>query len=128
MRHFSLLVPLLLAAGCVQSAKKAELTQFAKDYSLAIRAQQVIPIYPLEQSLKVGDVFLVDRPIEDEPELYKESGFLPLGRYLSNIVTMPVTEKDFGKSVFATFSFDIRRGQSVGGGLPISGVPVAFSL
>ncbi|MDB5295446.1 MAG: hypothetical protein JWO31_1429 [Phycisphaerales bacterium] len=118
---------LLSAAGCTQAAKKAEFNRFAKDYSLAIRAQQVIPIYPLQESLKVGDVFLVDRPIEDEPELYDETGFLPLGQYLSNI-EMPVKESDFGKAVFATFTFDIRRGQSVGGGLPISGVPVAFSL
>ena len=48
----------LLASACSSPQEKA-----AKDWCLALRACQLIPIYPLSEDLRPGDVFLVQQPI-----------------------------------------------------------------
>jgi len=54
-----------------------------QDWSLSIRASQVIPVYPLTEDLQPGDVFLVQTPVEDQVKVYLAKGFLPL----DNLVT-----------------------------------------
>ena len=78
----------LLAAGILQgcAAQKLsgdQLARVAKDWSLSIRASQVIPVYPLTEDLQPGDVFLVQTPIEEQVRVYLDKGFLPL----ENLVT-----------------------------------------
>jgi hypothetical protein len=50
----------------------------AKDWCNTIRAEQVIPVYPLTEDLMPGDVFLVQRSIANQQDDYKAKGFLPL--------------------------------------------------
>ena len=79
---------LLLAAGMVsgcatQKMSGDQLARVAKDWSLSIRASQVIPVYPLTEDLQPGDVFLVQTPVEEQVKVYLAKGFLPL----ENLVT-----------------------------------------
>ena len=71
-------------AGCAtQKMSGDQLARVAKDWSLSIRASQVIPVYPLTEDLQPGDVFLVQTPIEEQVKVYLDKGFLPL----ENLVT-----------------------------------------
>jgi hypothetical protein len=75
--------------GCATEKTSGEqLARVAKDWSLSIRASQVIPVYPLTEDLQPGDVFLVQTPVEEQVKVYLDKGFLPL----ENLVTrLPVT-------------------------------------
>lgn len=79
---------LLLAAGMLsgcatQKMSGEQLARVAKDWSLSIRASQIIPVYPLTEDLQPGDVFLVQTPVEEQVKVYLAKGFLPL----ENLVT-----------------------------------------
>ncbi|MCW5627164.1 MAG: hypothetical protein KIT73_20775, partial [Burkholderiales bacterium] len=76
-------------AGCSTPKMSAsQLERVAKDWSLGIRASQVIPVYPLTEDLQPGDVFLVQTPSADQVKIYLDKGFLPL----ENLVTrLPVS-------------------------------------
>jgi hypothetical protein len=70
--------------GCAtQKMSGEQLQRVAKDWSLSIRASQVIPVYPLTEDLQPGDVFLVQTPIDEQIKVYLGQGFLPL----ENLVT-----------------------------------------
>lgn len=84
IRFLSLALAGLLLSGCAtQKMSGDQLARVAKDWSLSIRASQVIPVYPLTEDLLPGDVFLVQTPIEEEIKVYLAKGFLPL----ENLVT-----------------------------------------
>ncbi|MDZ4184968.1 MAG: hypothetical protein U1D97_08325, partial [Desulfuromonadales bacterium] len=72
------LVGLFFLSGCAEKMRNNQLEKVAKDWSLVIRASQVIPVYPLTEDLQPGDVLLVSTPIEDQVKLFKKKGFLPL--------------------------------------------------
>jgi hypothetical protein len=73
-----------LLAGCAtQKLSGDQLARVAKDWSLSIRASQVIPVYPFTEDLQPGDVFLVQTPIDEQVQVYLDKGFLPL----ENLVT-----------------------------------------
>lgn len=73
----------LTAFGCSSTQlMNKELARVAKDWSLVIRASQVIPVYPLTEDLQPGDVLLVRTPIEEQVKEYNEKGFLPLDQLL----------------------------------------------
>ena len=76
-------------AGCsTPKISASQLERVAKDWSLGVRASQVIPVYPLTEDLQPGDVFLVQTPSEDQVKIYLDKGFLPL----ENLVTrLPVS-------------------------------------
>jgi hypothetical protein len=80
---FLLLVPAMLAGCATQKMSGDQLARVAKDWSLSIRASQVIPVYPLTEDLQPGDVFLVQTPVEEQVKVYLDKGFLPL----ENLVT-----------------------------------------
>ena len=84
---FCVFVAASLMAGCnsLPRSKDQELEQVAKDWSMTIRASQVIPVYPLTEDLQPGDVFLVQVPIEQQQQVYKEKGFLPLDNLVDRI-------------------------------------------
>jgi hypothetical protein len=85
-------IALALLAGCSTTKMSGEqLERVAKDWSMSIRASQVIPVYPLTEDLQPGDVFLVQTPVEDQVKLYQEKGFLPLENL---IVRLPVEGYD----------------------------------
>ncbi|HEX7952915.1 MAG TPA: hypothetical protein VF523_07605, partial [Burkholderiales bacterium] len=80
---FLLLLAGLLSGCATQKMSGEQLARVAKDWSLSIRASQVIPVYPLTEDLQPGDVFLVQTPIEEQVKVYLDKGFLPL----ENMVT-----------------------------------------
>lgn len=80
------LLALLVPGACgTTGASGRELERVAKDWSLAIRASQVLPVYPLTEDLQPGDVLLVEAPIEEQVATYQERGFLPLDTLLTRL-------------------------------------------
>jgi len=80
---FLLLTVGMMSSCATQKMSGDQLARVAKDWSLSIRASQVIPVYPLTEDLQPGDVFLVQTPIEEQVAVYLAKGFLPL----ENLVT-----------------------------------------
>lgn len=68
----------LVATGCAQKQRREQLERVAKDWCETIRASQVIPVYPLTEDLRPGDVFLVQRPVGRQQEEWKTGGYLTL--------------------------------------------------
>ncbi len=83
----------LLLTGCPANPTN-DLTKVAKDWSLTIRASQVIPVYPLSEDVVPGDVFLVQTPISEQAKVYEDSGFLALDQLVTRLATQEVS-KDF---------------------------------
>ncbi|MCC6427369.1 MAG: hypothetical protein IT435_11180 [Phycisphaerales bacterium] len=88
---FTLSVCLLLAGvgvgvgvGCTRTRLDA-LQDVAKGWCETIRASQVIPVYPLTEDLRPGDVFLVRTPISQEAERYRTRGFLALDDFRTRL-------------------------------------------
>jgi len=147
----------ILTSGCTTTLRNAELEKVAKDWSLVIRASQVIPVYPLTEDLQPGDVLLVSRPIEEQASLYKKRGFLPLdqhmvrfysknykkfygSRYGTKDNAIPPAQwqtpdangelnwKAAPHAGFPSYQFSVRTGSGLNLAMPIQGVPVALSL
>lgn len=76
LRIIAFTIALAAFSGCASTQKQLE--RVAKDWSMTIRASQVIPVYPLTEDLQPGDVFLVTVPVQKQVEIYKKKGFLPL--------------------------------------------------
>lgn len=78
----------LLCASCrslTDRSRADQLSRVAKDWCLTIRASQVLPVYPLTEDLRVGDIYLVSTPLEDEVREYESQGFLPLDNLLARV-------------------------------------------
>jgi hypothetical protein len=85
----AVLVVVMALGGCATEKTSGEqLARVAKDWSLSIRASQVIPVYPLTEDVQPGDVFLVQTPVEEQVKIYLDKGFLPLENLLTRL---PVT-------------------------------------
>ena len=153
-------IAMSLLAGCdtLPRSKDKELEQVAKDWSMTIRASQVIPVYPLTEDIQPGDVFLVQVPIDEQQKIYKEKGFLPLDNLVDRMTPsgfctfygqsfmhganackpLPVTWLAPGQNPaawaaapgasFPTYSFSARKGAGFNLAVPIQGVPVGLSL
>lgn len=76
---------LTLAACCGVPPYEHELQRIAKDWCLTIRASQVIPVYPLTEDLRPGDVFVVQLPIQAQHKEYADKGFLRLDQHLTRL-------------------------------------------
>ncbi|MEM1450802.1 MAG: hypothetical protein AAGI22_16900 [Planctomycetota bacterium] len=85
-RLFLSLVAITSLTACPPSnLRNDQLESVAKDWSLVVRASQVIPVYPLSEDLQPGDVLLVSTPIENQVSIYESKGFLPLDQHLARI-------------------------------------------
>lgn len=58
--------------------KQRALERVARDWCLTIRASQIIPVYPLDEDIQVGDVFVVDTPIDKLKKYWNGRGYLPI--------------------------------------------------
>lgn len=70
----------LALSGCGAMAlrqKERQMELVARDWSMTIRASQVIPVYPLTQDLLPGDVFVVQMSVAEQSRSYRDRGFLP---------------------------------------------------
>src|SRR5262245_4689962 len=142
--------------GCATKLRNKELEAVAKDWSMVIRASQVIPVYPLTEDLQVGDVFLVQVPIDRQQDVYRQRGFLPLDNLVLRVNPAgylsfyrrsfgvgdeqtplpkhwlkPGAENAWGtapKATFPSYSFSVRSGGGFNVAVPVQGVPVGLSL
>ncbi len=150
-------IMVLLTGGCTAALRNSELEKVAKDWSLVIRASQVIPVYPLTEDLQPGDVLLVSSPIEEQAALYKKRGFLPLDQHLVRLYSRDFkkfynsrfgtkdnaippaqwqTPDDKGElnwkaaphAGFPTYQFSVTTGSGLNLAFPVEGVPVALGL
>lgn len=86
-----LLAPLLaVLAGCslfrVSDDERYDtLGKVAKDWSAVIRASQVVPVYPLTEDLRPGDLFLVQTTVDRQHEAWRRRGYLPLDHHLDRL-------------------------------------------
>jgi hypothetical protein len=64
---------LMLLFGCAAGPEDV-----AKDWCKSIRAEQVIPVYPLTEDVVPGDVFLAQRSVANQQDDYNAKGFLAL--------------------------------------------------
>lgn len=80
----------LIAAGCAEQMRRRSLERVAKDWCETIRASQVIPVYPLTEDLRPGDVFLVETPTATEAMRYRQRGFLPLDDFRERLDLPPL--------------------------------------
>lgn len=77
-----------LSIGCASVARDNQLERVAKDWSLVIRASQVIPVYPPTEDLEPGDIFLVRMPISQQHREYKQRGFLPMDLHMKRLAKL----------------------------------------
>lgn len=151
------LLSFVLILGCSKQMRNAELAAVAKDWSMVVRASQVIPVYPLTEDLQPGDILLVQIPIEKQQDLYNEHGFLPLDNLIRRVhpsryqafyersfgvgqdsfpiprswmypTTGTVAWREAPSASFPTYSFSVRSGGGFNLALPVQGVPIGLSL
>jgi len=92
--------------GCAEGLRNKQLESVAKDWSLVVRASQVIPVYPLTEDLQPGDVLLVNTPIEEQVAIYKKKGFLPLDQLLVRLYSKDLVEKHSTSEAYMEFYND----------------------
>lgn len=147
----------LVLTGCTSSLRNTQLERVAKDWALVVRASQVIPVYPLSEDLQPGDILLVSTPVEEQVELYKKKGFLPLDQHLARLY--PDAYMDFYQNrylvdensippglwqqsgqdslhrwehaplaAFPSYQFHVKSGSGLNLAIPVKGVPFALGL
>lgn len=87
MRRLVLLLFLLSGCSWLHNTRPManELERVAKDWCLTIRASQVLCVYPLSEDVQVGDLYLVNRSIDDQVNEYQARGFLPFDILLTRL-------------------------------------------
>jgi hypothetical protein len=139
-----------LLAACATPSRQLE--HVAKDWCLTIRASQVLPVYPLNEDVEPGDVFLVDTSLADQARVYEERGFLPLDQLVTRLRDLPYREfyrdgyfeNPYGKVphdrpaagtspsapkvAFPSYAFHVEKSGGLKLALPLSGVPIGLGL
>jgi hypothetical protein len=155
IRTTGVLLLCVLALGCGPTRQSsAQLARVAKDWCLAIRASQIIPVYPLTEDVQPGDVYLVQVPYETQIKVYQGRGFLPL----ENLVTRMYPEgyatfyrnrygiadadsfppgvwqfpsTDYARApraAFPTYGFSVSRSEGLNAAVPVQSIPVGLNL
>ncbi len=133
---------ILLSVGC-HSSPQSSLERVAKDWCLTVRASQLMPVYPLEQDLRPGDVYLVDNTVNTEIKTWNSKGFLPL---LNKFDRIPIPKGNYDAhyegspeledapsyhraplAAFPSYSFELDRRGGLSLAVPLNSVPVAMS-
>jgi len=153
-----LILSVSLSAACsLTHLRNKQIEAAARDWSLVIRGSQVIPVYPLTEDLQPGDILLVTTPIEQQADVYRKSGFLPLdqmlvrllagnykgsyekefeeyydGRYGTDAAPLPPGPRRqpvaAPRAAFPSYQFSVRTGSGINLAIPIQGVPFALGL
>jgi hypothetical protein len=66
-------------------SRRRRLHAVVKDRAMTIQASQVVPVYPLNEDLQPGDVFLVQLPVGLQHEIYEKRGCLPFENPLTRL-------------------------------------------
>ena len=153
-----IVLSLLLCAivGCQDNFEKS-FHDVAKKWCLAIRASQIIPVYPPSQDIQVGDIFLVSQTVNDQHQQYVKDGFLPLPQHIGRLPLENFAEfykYSFANSIdkslvlpkewfiandsqicklspnvyFPGYSFDITENVAANMAIPVQGIPIGLSL
>lgn len=153
---FTMISVLLISSGCATTKRNQSLEKVAKDWCMVIRASQIVPVYPLTEDLQVGDIFLVQRTVDQQHKDYKERGFLPMDNHIDRLklngfknfydrsfisnddnLTLPgdwlerEKETSWSKAPgasFPTYSFSVKSGAGLNMALPVQGIPIGLSL
>jgi hypothetical protein len=156
MRLIVWILVALAASGCARAVSDRELQRVARDWSMVIRASQILPVYPLTEDLQPGDIFLVQVTVDEQARTYRERGFLPLDNLIHRLDPkgyetfyrqsfeaggaqhpLPKHWLEPGKPAswtlapnasFPTYAFSARRGGGFNVALPVQGIPVGLSL
>ena len=130
--------------SCANKPPQKNLERVAKDWSMTVRASQIMPIYPLEEDLRPGDIYLVTNSIGSEIDSWNHRGFLPMvNRYAR--IPIPVSEYTtffenasgttpapsldrHPKVAFPSYTFSVDRRGALALAIPLSSVPVALSM
>ena len=152
-----ILVTVAQLVACATASLKSNLEHVAKDWSLTIRASQVIPVYPLTEDIQPGDVFLVNTPISRQVDLYEQKGFLPIDQLVTRLHDLsykhfygdaywkgtyaataherpgwPLSNAQqlvlAPRVAFPTYNFEVDQASGVQLALPVQGVPVGLGL
>ncbi len=157
-RVLALSFALLLSACATQKMSGDQLARVAKDWSLGVRASQVIPVYPLTEDIQPGDVFLVQTPLDEQVKVFTDKGFLPLENLVTRIAVdgygdfydgWPLMKTkappsmwrfpngdnpapaDFSRAplvAFPTYNFSVSRSEGLNVAIPVQGVPIGLNL
>lgn len=122
-----LLAGVVALGGC--AGRTTQLQRIAKDWCLTIRAGQVLPVYPLTEDVRPGDVFIVPTPLSQQARIYEERGFLPLDQLLTRLRPgeAPPLE-DASWAAFPSYTFEVRSGGGLSLALPLRSAPLGLSL
>lgn len=142
-----------LAVGCASPAR--ELDRVAKDWCLTIRASQVLPVYPLSEDVRPGDVFVVPNTALEQARIYEEKGFLSLDQRVTRLHDLPYEEYYAGgfsglpraaappeggseaegagalalpRAAFPSYNFEVTRSAGLKIALPLQGVASGLGL
>ena len=103
-----------------------------------------MPLYPLEEDIRPGDVFLTTNSIDSEIDSWNRQGFLPLVNRYARIPIESYRYTDFyantsdktdppsftrqPKTAFPSYTFKVDKRGALGLAIPLSSVPVALSV
>lgn len=94
-RQVTCLLVLCLVSGCPEfqlKQKERQMELVARDWSMTIRASQVVPVYPLTQDIQPGDVFLVNRTVADQSTRFRDRGFMPTDLHIARLLPSKYAE------------------------------------
>lgn len=131
-------------ASCANKPPQMELERVAKDWSMTVRASQIMPIYPLEEDLRPGDVYLITNSVGSEIDSWNRRGFLPM---VNRYARIPINACEYAKFfdnpsgtppgpsfnrhpkvAFPSYTFSVDRRGALALAIPLSSVPVALSM
>lgn len=135
----------LILTSCANEIKPPQksLETVAKDWSMTVRASQVMPLYPLEEDVRPGDIYLVDKSLNSEVKAWNQKGFLPLNNRFDRMQIPQEVFDDFYShglakdnpvsfsrpptAAFPSYTFEVDKRGALGLAVPLSSVPVAIS-
>ncbi len=59
-------------------SKQKAVERVARDWCLTIRGSQVIPVYPLDEDVQPGDVYISSTPVAEMKTFWNQRGYLPI--------------------------------------------------
>ncbi len=84
-RFIVMLIVLVFAASCAEIPRGYA----AREWSLALREMQIVPVFPPREDVQIGDVYLVTademQTLESVDTASGKSGFLPIGVQLDHV-------------------------------------------
>lgn len=124
--------------GCTSNDVQQQYEDVAKNWNFMVRASQVTPVYPLQEDLRPGDIFVTPLTMDSEIESWHGEGYLALNNVYARINLTPQDFNDHYEggtpsmsqpptAAFPTYSFSFDKRLGGGLALPVSSVPVALS-